>query len=143
MPAETPPAEYRAPLPKPTPDNQPFWDACKRHELHVQRCKDCGTAIFYPRNLCTACGSAALEWFRASGRGKLLTFTIIHKGLKFTPLPPPYVLAIVQLEEGPHLMTNLVGVEADPAKIRCDMPVVVEFADVTPEVTLPRFRPAA
>ena len=66
----------------------------------------------------------------------------MHRGLKYPPLATPYVLAMIELEEGPRLMSNLVGVEPDPTRIRCDMPVVVEWADVTPEVSLPRFRPA-
>ena len=79
---------------------------------------------------------------RTSGRGRLHTFSIVYRGLKVTPLPTPYVLAVVELEEGPRLMTNLVGIQADPEQVRCEMPVVVEWADVTSEVTLPRFRPA-
>ena len=136
------PDEYKAPLPNPTPDSKPFWDAAKKHELSIQRCRDCGSAYFYPRNVCPGCLSGNVEWFRASGRGKLHTYVIVHRGLKVTPLPLPYVLAMVELEEGPRLMTNLVGVEPDPEKIPCDMPVVVEWADVTSECTLPRFRPA-
>lgn len=136
------PDDYKAPLPHPTPDSKPFWSAAKQHELRIQRCRACGDAYFYPRNVCPSCLSRDVEWFTASGRGRLHTFVIVHRGLKVTPLELPYVLAMVELEEGPRLMTNLVGIEPDPAKIRCDMPVVVEWADVTPEVTLPRFRPA-
>jgi len=136
------PDEYKAPLPTPTPDSKPFWEAAKRHELRIQRCVDCKQAYFYPRNACPGCLSANVEWFTASGRGKLHTFSIVYRGLKHPPLEPPYVLAMVELDEGPRLMTNLVGIEPDPARIRCDMAVVVDWADVTPEVTLPRFRPA-
>jgi uncharacterized OB-fold protein len=136
------PDEYKAPLPAPTPDSKPFWDAAREHELRIQRCLDCREAYFYPRNVCPHCLSGNVEWFRASGRGRLHTFSIVYRGLKHPPLAAPYVLAMVELEEGPRLMTNLVGVDADPAKIRCDMAVEIEWADVTPEVTLPRFRPA-
>jgi len=134
--------EYKAPLPNPTPDSKPFWEAARRHELRLQRCRTCSEAYFYPRNVCPGCLSTDVEWFTASGRGRVHTFSIVHRGLKVTPLPMPYVLAVVELEEGPRMMTNLVGVPADPAHVRCDMPVVVEWADVTPESTLPRFRPA-
>lgn len=134
--------EYKAPLPTPTPDSKPFWEAAKRHELRIQRCVDCKEAFFYPRNTCPGCLSGRVEWFNASGRGKLHTFSIVYRGLRYPPLEPPYVLAMVELDEGPRLMTNLVGIEPDPARIRCDMAVVVDWADVTPEVTLPRFRPA-
>lgn len=135
--------EYKAPLPNPTPDAKPFWQGLKEHQLRIQRCKDCGTAYFYPRDVCPGCLSGNVEWFTASGRGKLHTFSIVYRPLKYPPLQAPYVLAMIELEEGPRLMSNLVGVEADPAKIRCDMPVVIEYADVTAEVTLPRFRPAS
>ena len=136
------PDDYKAPLPPPTPDSKPFWEAARRHELRIQRCRACSTAFFYPRNVCPECLSGDLDWFTASGRGRLHTFSIVYRGLKVTPLPTPYVLAVVELEEGPRLMTNLVGIQADPEQVRCEMPVVVEWADVTSEVTLPRFRPA-
>ena len=134
--------DYRSPLPRPTPDSKPFWEGCKAHELRLQRCRACNEAYFYPRNVCPSCLSSDVEWFRASGRGKLHTFSVVHTAGKYPPLPLPFVLAVVELEEGPRMMTNLVGVAADPAALRCDMPVVVEFANVTDEVTLPRFRPA-
>jgi len=132
---------YEAPLPKATPDTQRHWDALRRHELYIQRCTDCGEAYFYPRNVCPGCLSDDVEWFRASGRGRLHTFTILPHGGPRPPLPPPYVVAVVELEEGPRMMSNLVGVEPDPDQIRCDMPVVIEYVDVTDECTLPRFRP--
>lgn len=135
--------EYKAPLPSPTPEAKPFWDALKEHRLDIQRCRACKTAYFYPRNVCPSCLSGDVEWFTASGRGKLHTYSIVYRPLKNPPLPAPYVLAVVELAEGPRMMTNLVGVDADPAKLRCDMPVVIDYADVTREITLPRFRPAA
>ena len=79
---------------------------------------------------------------RASGRGTLHTFTVVHRGVRDFPLGTPYVIAIVELAEGPRLMTNLVGVEPDPACLRIGMPVEVVFEDVSAEVALPRFRPA-
>lgn len=133
---------YSAPLPRPTPESQPFWDGCKAHELRLQRCRPCGEAFFYPRNVCPRCLGPELEWFRASGRGRLHTFSILHVAGRKPPLEPPFVLAVIELEEGPRMLSNLVGVEPDPARISCEMPVVVEFADVTDECTLPRFRPA-
>jgi len=77
-----------------------------------------------------------------SGRGTLHTFTVVHRGQRDFPLPAPYVIAIVELAEGPRLMTNLVGVAPDPGVIRIGMPVEVTFDDVSPDVALPRFRPA-
>ena len=134
--------EYSGPLPVATPETRPFWEAARRHELSLQRCRACSTYVFYPRAACPRCLSADLEWRRVSGRGRLHTFTVVHRGARNFPLPTPYVIAIVELDEGPRLMTNLVGVEPDPAKIAFGMPVEVVFEDVSPEVTLPRFRPA-
>jgi uncharacterized OB-fold protein len=135
-------SQYSGPIPVPTPETRPFWDAARRHELHLQRCRSCGEHIFYPRAACPHCLSADLEWRRVSGRGTLHTFTVVHRGQRDFPLGAPYVIAIVALEEGPRLMTNLVGVEADPARITIGMPVEVVFEDVSPEIALPRFRPA-
>ena len=135
-------AETDGPIPVPTPETRPFWDAARRHELQLQRCRSCGRHVFYPRATCPHCFATDLEWRRVSGRGTLHTFTVVHRGPRSFSLPTPYVLAIVQLAEGPRLMTNLVGIAADPAQIRIGMPVEVVFDDVSPDVALPRFRPA-
>jgi uncharacterized OB-fold protein len=132
--------EYSGPIPVPTPETRPFWEAARRHELQLQRCRSCGLYVFYPRAACPHCLGAELEWQRVSGRGTLHTFTVVHRGLRNFPLPTPYVLAIVELAEGPRLMTNLVEVEPDPARISIGTPVEAVFEDVTAEVTLPRFR---
>jgi hypothetical protein len=134
-------AQYAGPLPVPTPETRPFWDGVRRHELLLQRCRPCGEHFFYPRAVCPKCLSADLEWRAVSGRGTLHTFTVVHRGARGFPIGPPYVIAIVALDEGPRLMTNLVGIEPDPARIAIGMPVEVVFEDVTPEVTLPHFRP--
>ena len=134
--------EYSGPLPVPTPETRPFWEAARRHELCVQRCRACGNHFFYPRAACPHCLADDLEWRRVSGRGTLHTFTVVHRGQRGFPLPAPYVIAIVELAEGPRLMTNLIGIEPDPAKIRIGLPVEVVFEDVSAEIALPRFRPA-
>jgi uncharacterized OB-fold protein len=134
--------EYTGPIPVPTPETRPFWDAAGRHELALQRCRSCGAHLFYPRVACPHCLGGDLEWRRASGRGTLHTFTVVHRGQRGFPLGPPYVIAIVELAEGPRLMTNLVGIDADPATVRIGMPVEVVFEDVAPGLALPRFRPA-
>ena len=134
--------EYAGPLPVPTPETRPFWDGVRRHELCLQRCRACGEYFFYPRAACPKCLSPDFEWHATSGRGTLHTFTVVHRGARNFPLGPPYVIAIVALDEGPRLMTNLVGVEPDPSRITIGMAVQVVFEDVTSEATLPRFRPA-
>jgi uncharacterized OB-fold protein len=132
---------YRKPLPRIDEDSRGFWEALARHELYFQRCRDCGTKRFYPRALCTNCLSSATEWVRASGHGTVYTFTVTQQnqapGFREEL---PYVLAIVELEEGVRLMTNVVG--CAPDAVRINLPVEVVFDDVTAEVTLPKFRPA-
>lgn len=128
-------------LPQPTPETQPFWDATKRHELWIQQCQDCQKHYFYPRPYCPHCLSANTQWVRASGRGRLHTFSINHRPAPGFEEVAPYIIAVVELAEGPRMMTNLVGVDPDPAKLSKDMPVEVVFQDVTAEITLPLFRP--
>jgi uncharacterized OB-fold protein len=135
---------YTKPLPVPTPETKEYWDGAKRHELRIPYCRACSSWYWYPRPFCPRCHSWDVEWRTASGRGRLHTFGIQyraqHPGFQEAV---PYVTALVDLAEGPRLMTNLVGVEPDPAKIKVGMAVEVTFDDVTPEITLPKFRPAA
>ncbi|GIW40195.1 MAG: hypothetical protein KatS3mg076_0772 [Candidatus Binatia bacterium] len=133
---------YRGPVPVPTPETKPFWEAAKQRVLLVQECETCGHRYFYPRPLCPRCFSSRVRWLRCSGRGRLHTFVVNHRPPKDFPLPAPYVIAIVELEEGPRMLTNLVGVDPDPKTLRCDMPVEVVFEDITEDIALPRFRPA-
>ena len=133
--------DYPKPLPYPSPETQPFWEACRRHELSLPYCPSCEQFFFYPRQFCPRCFSWDIEWRACSGRGTLYTFAI-----QFRPqvpgFTPPYVTAIVQLDEGPRLMTNLIDVEPSPDDIVCDMPLEVAWQDATDEITLPLFRPA-
>lgn len=132
---------YTGPVPKPTPETKPFWDGAKQHKLIVQRCRDCHQHYFYPRPLCPHCLSRNVEWIEVSGRGRLHTFVVNHRPPRNFPTPAPYIIGIVELDEGPRLMSNIVGIEADPKIVRCDMPVEVVFEDITDEITLPKFRP--
>lgn len=136
--------ELTRPLPSPiTPEARPYWDGLREHRLMLPRCRDCGRAHHYPRVVCPFCGSRRLEWIQASGRGRLHTFAIAHQILnRAFRVPLPVVLAMVELEEGPRLLTNLVNVEPDPARLRCEMPVEVVYERLTDEITLPVFQPA-
>ncbi len=138
----TQPRAPSKPLPVPTPETKPFWDACKRHELMLPRCKDCGRFHFYPRAVCPNCWSTNLEWVKASGRGKLYSYVINHRPAPGFESQAPYVIAIVELDEGVRMMSNLTGVDPDPAKVTVDMPLEVTFEDASPEISLPQFRPA-
>lgn len=137
--AEAPPK----PLPVPTPEAMPFWEGLKNHELRLQRCIDCGgKAYFYPRSFCPTCFSEKVEWFTASGRGKLHTYQIVHRGHPAFAPDAPYVLAVVELDEGPRMMTNIVGVEPKPENLPIDMPLEIVYDDVNDQITLAKFRPA-
>ena len=131
--------EYRAPAHD--WETRGFWEGCGRHELVLQRCGDCGVLQHRPRALCVSCLSDAIEHFVASGRGTVHTFTITHQnGAPAFRKALPYVLAWVDLEEGPRLLTNIVGCEPD--SVRIGMPVQVEFVDQEGDTAVPRFRPA-
>jgi len=134
------PKAYKKPLPRIDEETRGYWEACARHELYVQRCRNCGTKRFYARAVCPKCLSSDTEWLRASGRGTVYSFTVTHQnqapGFREEL---PYVLAYVELAEGPRMMTNIVG--CAPDAVRIGMPVEVVFEDVTPEITLPKFRP--
>ena len=127
-------------------ETRAYWEGCGRHELVLQRCRDCKTVQHRPRALCVTCFSDAIEHFPASGRGVVHTFTVIQQnGLPAFRDACPYVLAYVALEEGPQLMTNVVG--CDPNDVEIGMQVVVEFVDTEGAaaegaLAVPRFRPA-
>jgi hypothetical protein len=130
----------RPTLPIPTPETRPYWEAAKRHVLLIQRCSDCREVYFYPRPLCPRCMSSRVEWVEASGKGKLHSFVINHRPPRHLPKKEPIIIAIVELDEGPRMMTNLVGVEPDPVKLCCDARVEVVFEDLSEEIALPMFR---
>ena len=136
-------AEYRKPLPNPLywAASKPFWEAAKRHELVLPRCKLCDRLFFYPREVCPRCLESEIDWVPVSGVGRLHTFTVIHQPANAAfQGDAPYVYAMVQLDEGPRMISNLVDCPPDQARV--DMRVTVVFDDVTPEWTLVKFRPA-
>ena len=130
---------YDKPLPIVDPDTAPYWQAAKEHRLLVKRCLDCGKAHFYPRELCPHCHSDAVEWIDAKGTGSVYSYTIARRpaGPAFQP-DAPYVVAIVELDEGARMMTNIVG--CPPENVRIGQRVVVAYEDVTDEISLPKFR---
>lgn len=130
------------PLPDPTPISQPYWDACRHHQLELQQCVDCGSFRFPPGYMCPSCASMALRWKRVSGRGRVHAYTVVHR----PPHPAfakdaPYVVALIELAEGVVLMSNVVGCPAE--QVRVGMPVQVTFDDVSADIALPKFEPAA
>jgi uncharacterized protein len=129
------------PVPEPTPETQPFWDGCAAGELRLQRCADCSEAYFYPRPVCPSCGSTRVEWFTASGDATLYSYVINNRPAPGFEAEAPYAIAVVQLAEGPRMMTNIVGVPQTPEALELDMPLRVTF-EQRGEISLPVFGPA-
>lgn len=133
-------SEYAKPLPVSSPESQPFWEGCRRHELLLQRCARCRAFWFPPSILCPECLSTVWEWTKTNGLGKVYSFVVFHR-VYHTGFADevPYVVAVVELEEGPRLTSNIIG--CDPRIVHCEMPVEVVFEDISEAVTLPKFRP--
>jgi uncharacterized OB-fold protein len=133
--------ELKKPLPVPTPVSRPFWDALATEKIRIQKCDACGAWVFYPRNRCSRCLSDQLRWSDVSGAGTLYTFTVARQ-----PTSPhfedatPQLLAVVELDEGVRLTTNLVNVEE--SDIRVGMRVKPYFDRASGNVTLLKFQPA-
>ena len=139
-PVITEPARPRRALPQPTPESQPFWDACVRRELIVQQCNACGRLWLPPSNRCQHCWSEDVAWTPVSGHASLYSFTVYRRAYAPELVDQlPYVVAVVELDEGPRLITNIVG--ADPGDVRVGMPLEVVFDDIAEGVTLHAFRP--
>jgi uncharacterized protein len=134
-------ASYTKPLPIINEETKPYWEYCKKHELRMQKCTQCGHIRFPISSLCPICHSLDSQWEKLSGRGSVYSYTVYR-----VPYHPafkddiPYVLAIIQLVEGPRMESNLIGCR--PEDVRIDMPVQVSFEDVTGEVSLPKFKPS-
>lgn len=132
---------YKLPLPRTGGMSADFYRFCHQHELRFQRCADCGTWRHIPRDMCAKCGSFKWEWALSSGKGKVFSWTTATQ-----PMMPqfaehvPYSPVLVELDEGVRMVSWLTGVKPD--ELRLGMPVEVAFEDVTPEISLPKFRRA-
>ena len=139
-----PASTYKKPLPAIHPENAPYWAALKEHELRLQRCRQCATLRYPASPVCYGCMSTAEPaWEQLSGKGTLGAWIVVERatGNPAWSEEVPYVVAYVDLDEGPRLPTNIVGV--DPYALKTGMRVEVVFDDVTPEVTLAKFQPAS
>jgi uncharacterized OB-fold protein len=131
------PGETKA-LPQPSPLSAPYWQAAREGRLVVQRCPACGHRQLYPRCLCTQCASERLEWMDASGRGRVKSFTVIRRAVSAAYEPElPYVVALIELAEGPTMMSNIVA--CAPEAVRIGAPVRVRFDAWSPDWRLPVF----
>ena len=134
--------EYRKPLPKPSLESLPFWDGCRRHELLLSRCNNCGSHWFPPSIICPECLSEDWDWAASSGRGTVFGYGIYRRLYnKAFEEEMPYVVAVIQLEEGPRIESNIINCPVENVTI--DMPVKVTFEDVAEDYTLYKFEPAS
>ncbi len=128
-------------LPRPSPESQHFWDGTKEGELRLQRCGECGKSYFPPRPFCPFCSSRNVLVYPASGQATLYSYVINH--LPTPGFDGPHAVAVVTLEEGPRMMTNIVDCEQTPDTLVLDMPLEVTFERQNDDITLPLFKPAS
>ncbi|MGE3148396.1 MAG: Zn-ribbon domain-containing OB-fold protein [Pseudorhodoplanes sp.] len=134
--------KYEKPLPNMDPEDKPFWESVKEHRMKVQRCAECGSWCFQPKPFCPKCLSDKLEWTPVKGRGKVYASTTIHHAfMPYWKGDVPFNLSIIELDEGVHMVSNVIGVP--PQDVKIGMPVEVVYDDVTEEITLHKFRPVA
>ena len=136
----TPSGPLPAPVPPVNPETKPFWEATSQGRLLVRQCDDCQSLIWYPRAICPECSSMRTSWRQVSGRGTVYSYTVNYRGDGPYRTSGPYVLAYVELDEGPRMMTNVVDCPFED--LAMGMALEVTFRDETDEITLPVFRPA-
>jgi uncharacterized OB-fold protein len=127
--------------PRPNSDTVEFWEATREGRLLLRRCRSCATVIWYPRPICPSCHGSDTEWFQATGRGSVYSYTVVHRSFGPWREATPYLVAYVELEEGPRLLTNLV--DADPGQVRIGMPVTLRLDPTPSGHALPRFAPVS
>lgn len=128
------------PVPSPTPETAPFWESTRARAMRLPFCTACGRAHFHPRSYCPFCTSAQLEWREVSGRATLASYVINRRPAPVFDLGAQ-IIALVDLAEGPRMMSNLVGVDPDPGALRLGMPLQVRYTERGDQV-LPLFTPA-
>jgi uncharacterized protein len=138
-------AILKKPLPAITSEAKPFWEAAAQNKLLMQRCRDCRAYVWTPRPSCYECGSERLAWMELSGKGQIYSFTVIRQVVgraasKAFEADVPYVVAWVTLEEGPRMTANVIGCPVENVAI--GMHVIVQFEQQSPEIWLPKFKPA-
>jgi uncharacterized OB-fold protein len=126
-------------LPIPSKISQPFWDSCKAGRMQLQCCGDCGTYAYYPVYICPECASRKLNWVPVSGKGTIYTFTVAAKST--FDIEGPVVVALVELEEGAMMLSNVMT--RTPETLTIGMPVCLVYEKVSDEITLPIFEPAS
>jgi uncharacterized OB-fold protein len=138
------PNGHPTPVPVVQPEVKPFWDGTAEGKLLLPKCTECATLIWFPRPFCPSCGSTSVEWTESSGKGTIYSYTVNRRGAGDLPEyrePIPYVLAYVELAEGPRIMTNIV--DCDVESVRIGQAVELVFHDTGEGTALARFRPVS
>ena len=129
------------PIPSPTDATQAFWSGCAENVLRLRSCPRCNKRLAPTRAVC-ACGNSELPWVDTSGQGRIFSYTVVHRAPDPAFRPEvPYVIAIVELDEGAKLMSNIIG--CSPADVRVGMKVRAVFDQVAPGIGVPKFQPAS
>ncbi|HEU5230087.1 MAG TPA: Zn-ribbon domain-containing OB-fold protein [Ktedonobacteraceae bacterium] len=131
MPTQLPPIQQDS-------DSRPYWEGLAQGELRIQRCDACSRAIFYPRALCPHCHSEKLSWIVASGKGTLYSYTVAHQAFGAFSADAPFVIAIVELEEGVRMMSRII--DAPREQVAIGAKVQVTFQQIGEDLTVPYFR---
>ena len=134
-------AEWKKPLPTIVGETKPYWDSCRQEKLMLQKCDRCAEYQFYPRGICANCWSNDIRWVQSSGKGTVWTFTVTYQNRMPGFDDGPYVVALVELEEGVKMFSNVV--ECEPQQVSIGMPVEVSFVQANDRVTIPYFKPAS
>lgn len=126
-------------IPKPVYDEEsrPFWEGLNNKELFIQQCHSCNKNIFYPRSLCPYCFSEEIQWKKASGKGKVYSYTVVHQAFGPFKEEAPFIVGIVELDEGVRMMTRIIS---DRKQVEIDKEVSVVFQKVSDDFTLPYFQ---
>ena len=135
-------SEYKKPVPVPSRESQPYWDGLRDGKLLMPRCDRCEKYWFPPSLLCPHCYSARWTWTETKGRGRIFSYVVYHRvyHLAFAQ-EVPYAVAVIELDEGPRMYSNVIGIA--PEKLVCDMHVEVAYEPITDAITLAKFKPVA
>jgi uncharacterized OB-fold protein len=134
--------EYNKPIPVPSAESQAYWDGLRDRKLLMPRCDACGKYWFPPSLLCPHCNATNWTWASTSGRGRIFSYVVYHRVYHpgFAD-EVPYAVAVIELDEGPRMVSNVIGIAPD--KLACDLRVQVVYQPITDTITLPKFKPAA
>ena len=134
--------EYNKPIPVPSAESQAYWDGLRDRKLLMPRCDACGKYWFPPSLLCPHCNATNWTWTSTSGRGRIFSYVVYHRVYHpgFAD-EVPYAVAVIELDEGPRMVSNVIGIAPD--KLACDLRVEVVYQPITDTITLPKFKPAA